>query len=284
MKKVLFMCLVLVVLTGCNARQEKQNTSDLDNSSPQMALTQTVAPYIIVQPEEPYQPPDPNAPTKTPDPDVPTLTPTITLTPTVTSTATLDPEDPVSSLGDPWFRDNFADGSNFFLYDEPQSSYLVENNQMILIAKKANNFETWSLASGSLYNSYLETNGTFGDECGAKDRFGLIFRAPDTSEGYLISLTCDGSFRLSSWENEAKKYTSIIPWTTSEYINPGPGSENRLGIKTNGSTLTGFINGHQVFEIDDYTFGPGRFGVLVAATNTPGFTAYLDQVAYWLLP
>jgi hypothetical protein len=154
---------------------------------------------------------------------------------------------------------------------------------MILVAKKANNFETWSLASPSLYDFYLEITGTFGEECGGKDRYGLIFRAPNTTEGYLLSISCDGSFRLSTWENEEEKYTSLIAWNTSEHINSGPGSENRLGIKTNGITLSGYINGHQVFDIDDSTFGAGRFGILIAATNTPGFTAYLSEIAYWAI-
>jgi len=57
-----------------------------------------------------------------------------------------------------------------------------------------------------------------------------------------------------------------------------------LGIKANNSTLTGFVNGQQVFELTDSTFTKGRFGLLVAAANTPGFTAYLTQAVYWKLP
>ena len=283
MKKVVLFCLVLVLLTGCIPQQLKPNNTEQNNINSDTAGTETATPIVFAPPKEPYQTPDPNAPTRTLNPNIPTRTPTITLTPTTTPTATLNPEDPVSYLGDPWFRDNFVNGSNFFLYEEPQSSYRVDNNQMILVAKKANNFETWSLASPSLYNFYLEITGTFGEECGGKDRYGLIFRAPNTNEGYLLSITCDGSFRLSTWENEEEKYTSLKPWTTSEYINSGPGGENRLGIRTNGITLTGFINGHQVFEVDDSTFGTGRFGVLVAATDTPGFTAYLSELVYWAL-
>ena len=283
MKKVVLFFLVLVLFTGCIPQQLKSKIPGQNQINSDTGATETAAPLVFAPPKDPYQTPDPNAPTRTPDPNIPTRTPTITFTPTTTPTATLDPEDPVSDLGDPWFRDNFVNGSNFFLYDEPQSSYLVDNNQMILVAKKANNFETWSLASPTLYNFYLEISGSFGEECGGKDRYGLIFRAPNTNEGYLLSITCDGSFRLSTWENEEEKYTSLKPWTTSEYINSGPGGENRLGIKTNGTTLTGFINGHQVFELDDSTFGTGRFGVLVAATNTPGFTAYLSEIVYWAL-
>jgi len=283
MKKVVSFCSVLVLFTGCIPQQLKPNLTEQNKINSNTAVTETAPPLVFAPPKEPYQTPDPNAPTRTPNPNIPTRTPTITLTPTTSPTATLDPDDPISYLGDPWFRDNFSTGSNFFLYDEPQSSFRVDNNQMILVAKKANNFETWSLASPNLYNFYLEITGTFGEECSGKDRYGLIFRAPKTTEGYLLSISCDGSFRLSTWENEEEKYTSLKPWTASEYINTGPGGENRLGIKTNGISLTGFINGYQVFEVDDSTFGSGRFGILVAATNTPGFTAYLSEIAYWAL-
>jgi len=112
----------------------------------------------------------------------------------------------------------------------------------------------------------------------------MIFRAPDTSEGYLISISCDGSFRLSKWESEEEEYTTLESWTSSEHLENGPGGVNRLGVLVKGTMITGFINGRQVFELNDGTFTSGRFGVLVAASNTAGFTAYLDQVVYWKLP
>ena len=112
----------------------------------------------------------------------------------------------------------------------------------------------------------------------------MIFRAPDTSQGYLISISCDGTYRLSTWESDVEEYTSIKKWTQSPHINSGPGGGNRLGIMVKNSKLTGYINGHQVFELNDSTFSKGRFGVMVAASNTPGFTAYLTQAAYWKLP
>ena len=167
--------------------------------------------------------------------------------------------------------------------NQRNSSTPATRNSAVWVSKKANNFETWSLASPNLYNFYLEISGSFGDECGGKDRYGLIFRAQGTTEGYLLSISCDGSYRLSTWQDEEEKYTMIKPWTTSEEINPGPGAENRLGIKTSGTTLTGYINGHQVFEVEDSTFLSGRFGILVAATDTPGFTAYLSEAVYWAL-
>ena len=170
MKKVVSFCSVLVLLTGCIPQQLKPNLTEQNKIDSDPAATETAPLLVFAPPKVPYQTPDPNAPTRTPNPNIPTRTPTITLTPTTSPTSTLDPDDPRSYLGDPWFRDNFYNGSNFFLYDEPQSSYEVDNNQMILVAKKANNFETWSLASPNLYNFYLEIIGTFGEECRGKDR------------------------------------------------------------------------------------------------------------------
>jgi hypothetical protein len=283
MKKILVFWLVLMMLSGCSSLQQDTGIPGQGDSTPFLESTQDPPTLVFAPPDEPYQTSDPNAPTKTLNPAIPTLTATITLAPTITPTATLDPEDPISYLGDPWFRDNFATGLNFFLYNEPQSSYLVENNQMILVAKKANNYETWSLAAPTLYNFYLEITGTFGPECAGKDRYGMLFRAPNTSEGYLISLSCDGSYRLTAWDNEEQTYTSLQPWTESEYIHSGPGAVNRLGIETSGMTLSVYTNGHKIFEVEDSTFAAGRFGIMVAAEVTPGFTASLSEAVYWAL-
>jgi len=286
MKRGTIIFLIIILLSGCLPQQEITTISDSDKISTFVAATQTAESFNVDQPPQ-------DTSTSTPDQEVTiqpqasaTETPTPTLTPTPTSTSTPTPVagDPVISLGVPSFLDNFENGNNFYLYDDSQASYQVDDNRMILIAKKANNYETWSLAWGELKNFYLEITGVFGENCSGKDRYGMIFRAPDTTEGYLISISCDGSYRLSRWESDVEEYTTIKKWTSSPIINSGPGGVNRLGIKTNNSTLTGFVNGQQVFELTDSTFTKGRFGLLVAAANTPGFTAYLTQAAYWNLP
>ncbi len=289
MKQIVAILIIFTLLSGCVPRQETPPVEDQDVIATFVAGTLTAEPQSINQQDLPT---DTQAPPEdvSPQPPTPsstateTSTPTLTLTPTVTETPEGVPGDPVLSLGSPTFKDNFANGSNFYLYDEPQSSFAVDEGHMILVAKKANGYETWSLSSRDLTNFYLEITGTFGEECGGKDRYGMIFRAPDPSQGYLVSISCDGSYRLSSWDNEDEEYTVIKKWASSEHINPGPGGTNRLGIKGKGSKLTGYINGHQVFEKTDSSFSKGRFGVLVAATDTPGFTAYLSQAVYWKLP
>lgn len=289
MRRIFGVFLVFTLLAGCYPQQEPTPGLDQFVIETFVAATMTAESHGVAAPDQPEDAESPpQEETAQPLPPSPTATdtptPTLTLTPTATDTPETVPGDPAESLGSPTFKDTFDDGDNFYLYNEAQSSYQVDDGQMILTAKKANGYETWSLSWGDLKNFYLEITGTFGEECGGKDRYGMIFRAPDTSQGYLVSISCDGSTRLSFWDSDAEEYTVIKKWTSSEHINTGPGSVNRLGIKAKGSKLTVYINGHQVFEKTNSKFSKGRFGLMVAATDTPGFKVYLSQVVYWKLP
>jgi hypothetical protein len=293
MKRILGLIFLLIILAGCYRSLEP--TQDLDQFiiETYVAATRTAEAHNIDEPIQPTETQSP-APEDTDQPPAPTPTETLTPTPTATETPTPSPTftetpeevpgDPVNSLGAPTFTDNFNDGDNFYLYDETQSSFQVDDGSMVLVAKKANSYETWTLSWGDLKNFYLEITGEFGEECAGKDRFGMIFRAPDTTQGYLVSISCDGSTRFSKYDSDKEEYTVIKKWKTSDYIDSGPGGVNRLGIKAKGSTFTGYINGHQVFEKSDSKFTKGRFGLMVAASDTAGFTAYLSQAVYWKLP
>jgi len=298
MKKILVFGLSIILLTGC-LPQQIEPTADVSD-----IIATLVAATLTFEPEPKDQPGQTviaSVSTVTPDPavqatDTPEFTPTFTLTPTPTATATLTPtatdastptlapEDPVLSLGVPSAKDTFDNGSIIYQYSDSEFSFQVEDDQFVMIGKKTNSYETWSLSWEDLTNFYLEITGTFGQDCSGKDRYGMIFRAPDTSEGYLITISCDGQYRLSTYESGDDEYTVIKNWTSSSSINQGAGGENRLGVKVKGDKITGYINGLKIFEVNDSTFSHGRFGVVVKATNTAGFTAYLDQVVYWKLP
>lgn len=302
MKKILVFSLLIALLTGC-LPQSGPSQSDDDLIGTLVAATLTAAPEGQYNPlptqhsveitveatlaatSEPGETPLP--PTATLEPTfTPTFTPTVTptSTPTLTLTPTLDPGDPVLSLGYPTFDDKFNGTTNFYQYDGSAASYTILDGKMELIAKNDNSYETWSLSWGDMEDFYLEATGTFGPDCAGKDRYGMIFRAPDTSQGYIITISCDGSYRLSTYESADEDYTILKGWASSSHINSGPGATNRLGIWVKDTLLAGYVNGIKVFEITDDTFSKGRMGVVVAASSTPGFTANLTRVVYWNLP
>ena len=88
------------------------------------------------------------------------------------------------------------------------------------------------MASPKISNFYLEIQGTSGDSCQGKDRYGLIFRAPDPNQGYLFGISCDGFYRLRAWDGE--KFSGLISWRQSEYIHTGPNQTNRIGVYGKG--------------------------------------------------
>ena len=302
MKRILVLSLLVTLLTGCLPQPGSSGLSPEDQIGTKVAATLTAAPGGKYQPIPTTQAvptgqsqgatsevgDTPLVPSETPQPTfTPTLTPTATASPTPTATLTpsLVPGDPATTLGSPTFDDRFNGTTNFYQYDDSSASYQIEQGQMVLIAKKANSYETWTMSWKEIEDFYLEATGTFGPACSGKDRFGMIFRAPDTSEGYIINISCDGSYRLSKYESADEEYTVLKGWTGTPHANTGPGSTNRLGVRIQGNLIAGYVNGNKVFEVTNDTFSAeGRMGVIVAASNTPGFTAYLTRVAYWNLP
>lgn len=220
------------------------------------------------------------SPTSTPSP---TATPTSTPTETPTPTPTEVPGDPAEVLGVPSWKDNFQSKDNWNGFEDSQSKFVLKEGAFYLTAKKANSYEAWTISWPVIKNYYLEYTGEFGEECTGKDRFGMIFRAPNFNEGYLFGISCDGSYRLSAWDGE--EYTVLKSWTRSPHLNQGSEAQNRFGIKAKDQKLTGYLNGHEAFSITvDMYNKKGKFGVFAAASKTPGFTAQVTRVRYWELP
>lgn len=215
-------------------------------------------------------------PTETP---APSHTPTQTETPTQTDIPTLAADDPRAQLGVPTWQATFS-GSNWFTFEDKQSSIQLKDSTLVLKAFLANNYESWSMASPKISNFYLEIQGTSGDACQGKDRYGLIFRAPDPNKGYLFGISCDGFYRLRTWDGE--KFTELAGWHQSEFIQTGPNQTNRIGVLTKGAKLSLYINGNLVDEIQDATYSEGVFGAYIAASNSPNFSVIISQAAYWL--
>lgn len=238
---------------------------------PQTAATATALPPTVTA----------AAPSATPVPPTATVpAPTATaVPPTEAPTATASASDPVPALGAPTWKDEFTKTSYFGTFDEAETKVEVSGGALVLTAKNANSYYGWTMSYPKPKNFYLEATVKTG-ACSSTDRYGLIFRSPDTSKGYFLTVTCDGQFSFRSWDGS--EFSDIIAWTKAAAIKTGGGQTNRVGVMAKDKGFTFFINGVQVGQASDGTYTDGGlFGVCIAAKATAGFQVFVDHIAYW---
>jgi len=213
--------------------------------------------------------------------ETPTPEPTVEpqLTPTVESL------DPGEYLEKPDWSDSFKDAKNWVFGTDTYSIATLENEHMKLVAQTEE--PGWRIASTkTLKAAYIEAEFEVG-KCSSTDRFGIIFRVPekvDYNQGYIFSITCDGRYSLRLWDGIAKKSIWMIPHTSSDVINKGASSTNRLGVMTIDNDIILFVNGEKVDMIEDDTFNAGYFGVYINSDKTDKLTVFVDEAKYWLDP
>ena len=225
------------------------------------------------------------APSPTALPAVTATEPQVTATLLVTLTATAQPampslvaSDPRLELGVPTFQDTFKDGKNWAFSPDLHSNMEVKDGKVIMTAYNQDFFNSWTLAWPKLTDFYLELTGSI-NTCAGLDRYGLVFRAPDATQGYLLGLSCDGRYALWYWDG--KQEVDLINWTPSAAILRSAGQANRLGVRAQGDHLFIYINGNLVADLHDKTYSQGHFGLFIGGVETANFTAQVSEVAYW---
>jgi len=204
--------------------------------------------------------------------------------PEIGGTPTSTPEaDPRNQLGASVWGAVFDDDTEtWYQYDNDQASSEVRDGKLVLTAKKSNSFDSWTMSYPEMSDFYLEVLFTIGDSCEGKDRYGIFFRAPDNTQGYLYNVACDGSYQLRLWDGE--QFTELINWTVDSHIAKGADVDQRLGVWAEGDQMALYVNGFQVGEAIDTTYSQGTFGVNIAGAQTAGFTVDVVEAKVWDLP
>ncbi len=272
--------IVILALSACNVNQSAGPTQ-LPTSAIHTKVAQTMIAEITQTAAAATSPMLPEPPADSPT-STETLVPSITPTLTLTATTTLAAEDVRNTLGNPSWVDTFENDNNWSLYDDAHSRFAVEDGRMVMTAHNADYWESWAVSWPVLENFYLEMTVQTGDACSGLDRYGMIVRAPDPSEGYLFAFACDGRYSLRIWDGA--QYNTLVDWTSNGLIQAGPNQTNRLGFMAKGNKITLYGNGVKLTELTDNTYASGRFGPIIGAANTPGFTVWVDEFAYWVLP
>jgi heat shock protein HslJ/uncharacterized protein YraI len=190
--------------------------------------------------------------------------------------------DPAQVLGTPDGVENFNNDNNWTLFDTACFTTNITGGQFVMTANGQPQAACWEVSWPELDNFYIETTLQMPQTCDPQDRFGILFRAPDTNRGYLYGYNCAGEYSLSIWDGETT--TVLVEPTQSAAILNTPGAVNRMGLLAFQENISLYVNGIYLETVSDFTYlDPGRFGYFVrAATNNP-FTVSYDQLRVWTL-
>jgi hypothetical protein len=185
----------------------------------------------------------------------------------------------IADLGSPTWTDSMDSRGRWYLVSTENTIFTIENGALVMTALEPG-FDEWGVAAGTdQADFYLELTAETGDECVDLDRYGVIFRSPDPSRGYVFQLSCNGRFRLYLWDGS--EYTGIQNWRANDAIEAGPDKENRFGVMVVGDDVSLFANDQLLGEYTIEEYEEGRFGLVVGASETENFTVRVDSVRFW---
>ncbi len=188
-------------------------------------------------------------------------------TPTHAPTMTIAPgalifEDDFSDPGSGWERRAAAEG----IMDYNAESYRIIANV------PQTNF--WSTAKRDLVDVRLEVDE--GKLAGPdENRVGLVCRY--TKENYyFFIISHDGFYAIGLFQDGQTSLLGQSEMQTHEIINRGT-SVNHLRADCVGGTLTFYVNGQKLAEVEDATLTHGDVGLLAGSFSQPGVDILFDN-------
>ncbi len=184
------------------------------------------------------------------------------------------------NLGAATWTDSMDNADNWYLLDTANTKFSEGDGVLVMKSLHAGGGEEWDISTRpSMNDYYLQATFITGDTCSGLDRYGLLARAPDPAKGYVFEFSCDGHYRLYTWDG--KNYNALQEWQSAASIKVGTKQTNVMGIWMKGSTIRLYANGHKLAEFTDSTFDHGQFGLVVGSINTDNLTISVDKVEYW---
>jgi hypothetical protein len=185
------------------------------------------------------------------------------------------------NLGAPTWRDTMDNANTYwYLLDTDNTKFTQGDGVLVMKSIQPGGGEEWGLSNRpAMKDYYLQATFITGSTCSGLDRYGLLGRAPDSNKGYVFEFSCDGHYRLYSWDG--KTYTALQEWLSASSILAGANQTNVMGLWMQGTTLRLYANGHKIAEFTDSTYDQGQFGLVIGSINTENFTVSVDVVEYW---
>jgi uncharacterized protein YraI len=158
----------------------------------------------------------------------------------------------------------------------------ITGGQFVMAANGVPGTYCWTTSWPQIQDFYIETSVVMPEVCTSGDNFGLLFRSPDSSSGYLFGLSCAGEYSLKRVTGGS--VTELVAPTASENILTNDGEINRLGVVAYGGDYHLYANGKYLNSASDYTYVvSGDLGYYVNAATASPFVSRYEELKVWQL-
>jgi hypothetical protein len=282
-------------------------------ADPSVIQTQVAFSVLATAQAEALAQPQPTAlPTQEPEPTEPppAATFTATVSPYAEGSVSRASIDPVAGWGPADVYESFDGDSGIFVARQGDNYEGKYEGGRYHISFASRGWWTWFWGDVLFSEFYQEVLVINGDACVDADAAGILFLGDlDSDAGYLFGVTCGGEYFIGGTGTAGPGGDVCVPdhsialdWqcdpdvvaltvTESEYIDPGPGAINRLGVMYKGLRIDLYINGHLVEGFDNFMLshplGDWRNGYTALYLH-PGqrdlSTASFDEFRAWINP
>ncbi len=174
------------------------------------------------------------------------------------------------------FQDDFSDPSSGWLTERDQDHVIDYENGGFRISGNHRQFDYWSIPNLNFTDVRIEVDA---EKLSGPDNnsFGILCRYNhENFYGFLIS--SDGYYGISKRSNGDHQLIGAQGMQTSPVIRKGTTS-NHIRADCIGNTLTLYINGEKLLEMNDNDYTSGDVGLLAGSFDTGGidikFTHFL---------
>jgi hypothetical protein len=182
---------------------------------------------------------------------------------------------PKASL--PW-SDDFADPSSGWQTESDSSAEVAYQDGKLRIFVKTTNRLAWAFAGHEFSDFHLAVEAT--QVAGPDDNmYGVLVRIQDRDNFYRFSISGDGYYMVD--KRTGGEWELLTPeWPESDAINTGGGSTNALEVVGQGETMTFFVNGVQLAQVQDSDHRTGDIGLYAGTLfSEPNVEVHFDNLS-----
>jgi len=181
---------------------------------------------------------------------------------------------PAVPSGSVLYQDDFsttASGWDRLAHDGGIMDYDGSGYRILVTAEGA---DVWSTPNRNFRDARIEVDA---GKLGGPDsnRIGLICR-DDGASHYFFVIGSDGYYGLGVFTGGKAALLGQAAMQPSDAITQGT-AVNHLRLDCDGSTLSGYVNGVKVAQVQDATLSNGEVGVLAGAFDEPGADIVFDN-------